>query len=393
MSECEYAKFQQQLVVFWKYFFTEPNLFQGHLVSAQCFFHRVLAGEPVLQVLVECDVRQMYPFSSDFPYRSTQGLRVVNRYSRDNVQVHDHYLSARFHALTAQITHDYRGSFIDQLRCTHFLGMAGNETLLLYPSQHRRLQQERITGIAGEIRTIQTGFGDFRFNAPTPANLPSLLALYANRIETLLTQVDEDSIYDLVSFAQYYFALLHPFYERCGRTSEELMYLLFTRIGFGWRYICANGDRSSALANERMYLLNHNVEDFNRRIALCFALPTENIQKTPDIYRLLTATYCADQYQAAYATEGIRPFYYSHPVTGIMAAYYFLMEALLLDEIMNFHLEEPYPHIRQLGRHLREAGAKEYSGTPLPSGSLDNLQRILASLADRPHAEEQYAHG
>lgn len=383
MGESVCAASPQQLMAFWQYFLSVSEQFQGHLVSARCFFQRVLAGESPALVMAECDVRQVYPLHSGFPYRATQGLRIANQYSREGAQRHDCFLSARFHALRVQITDDYRESFIDQLRCAHFLGMAGNETLLLYPSQQRRLQQEQVAGIAGEIRSIQTGFGDYRFNAPTPTNLHPLLALYAQRVEVLLEQADEDSVHDLVSFAQYYFALLHPFYERCGRTSEELMYLLFTRLGFGWRYICASGDRSSALAHERMHLLNDCVEDFNRRIALCFTLAPDGIHKTPDIYRALTAAYFADQYQTVYAMEGPRPFYYSHPMASIMTAYYFLMEALLLDEIMEFRLEQPYPHIRQLGQHLREAGATEYHGTGLPTGTLGSLQAVLTSLADR----------
>lgn len=383
MSACECAASQQQLMAFWQVFFADPGQFQGRLVSAMCFFRRVFAGDPIPQVLAECDVRQVYPLHSGFPFRSGHGLRLANQYSRDGVREHDQFLSARFHALAAQIADDYRGSFIDQLRCTHFLGMAGNEALLLYPSQQRRLQQEQVAGIAGEIRTIQTGFGDYRFNAPTPASLCPLLALYARQVETLLAQADGDNVHDLVSFAQYYFALLHPFYERCGRTSEELIYLLFQRLGFGWRYISASGDRSSALANERMQLLNCCVESFNRRIAACFALPDSSIRKTPDIYRALTAAYCADQYPAAYATEGERPFYYNHPVGGIMAAYHCLMEAMLLDEIMGFCLEQPYPHIRQLGQHLRVAGAAEYSGGALPAVTFGNsLQAVLAGLSD-----------
>ena len=236
--------------------------------------------------------------------------------------------------------------------------------------------------IAGEVRSIQAGFGDFRFNAPTPTTLPALLAVYTQKVESLLDEVDECSIHNLVSFAQYYFALLHPFYERCGRTSEELMYLLFERVGFGWRYISATGDRSSASAHERMTLINYYAEQFNRKIAYHFALDTTTIHKTPDIYRALTACYFPERYATVYAEEQLRPFYYSHPIAEIIHAYHFLMEGLLFDELRNFSLKNCYPHIASLGNHLRETGQKTYqASTAFPQREC-GLHRVLSGMAE-----------
>ncbi|HRJ52819.1 MAG TPA: Fic family protein [Candidatus Thiothrix moscowensis] len=376
-------KVRQQLIGFWQTFFAEPAPFAGHLVSASCFFGKLLAGEDSSRLLTECDVRHLYPFHSNFPYQSTSGLKQANCYSPHEARQRDYFLSARFHGLRQQITLDYRGSFIDQLRCIHFLGMAGNESALLYPSQHRRLQDEGVECIAGELRQIQTGFGDYRFNAPTPANLRPLMMVYARKVEALLEQVDNDSVHYLVSFAQYYFALLHPFYERCGRTSEELMYLLFEQLGFGWRYISATGDRSSPLARERMEMINHCVEAFNRTITAHFALSTSDIHKTPDIYRALVAAYFSHQYARIYRTEGKRPFYYTHPIPEVITAYHFLMEALLLDEIAGFDLANPPPPIKQLGLHLRESCETCYQGDILPPNQLGNLQMVLANMTSR----------
>ncbi|WP_287600478.1 hypothetical protein [Thiothrix sp.] len=373
---------RRKFVQFWEVFFQSSAQFRGALVSAHCFFDKVWQGTGLSPALTECDVKHLYPLDSRFPYRSAQGLAVSNCYSRTAVDSRDQFLSARFHALLPQIVAEYRDAFIDQLRCVHFLGMAGNEAMMLYPSQHKRLYAENVQSIAGEVRGIQAGFGDFRFNAPTPANLPPLLAVYANKVESLLQTVDETSIHCLVSFAQYYFALLHPFYERCGRTSEELMYLLFERVGFGWRYISATGDRSSSLAHERMTLINRAAEGFNRKIAGYFGLPSEGIRKTPDIYRAVTAKYFAPQYPGIYADELPRPFYYQHPQQEVIDAYHFLMESLLLDEIMGFSLQQPYPHIMRLGEHLREAGEQVYQGYAMPSAWGRELHSVLAGMAE-----------
>lgn len=370
-----------EFVPFWEAFFQNAQAFSGVLVSARCFFEKIRIGSDIAAALAVCDVRHLYPLQSRFDYRSVVGLTQSNRYSRSAVDSQDLYLSARFHALLPQIVAEYRDTFIDQLRCAHFLGMAGNESVMLYPSQQKRLSTENVHSIAGEVRGIQAGFGDFRFNAPTPENLRPLLVVYANKVESLLAEVDEFSIHYLVSFAQYYFALLHPFYERCGRTSEELMYLLFERVGFGWRYISATGDRSSPLAYERMALINRAAEDFNRKIAQHFGLATQGIRKTPDIYRALTARYFPERYDAIYAEESVRPFYYQHPLAEVLVAYHFLMEALLLDEITGFSLQQPYPHIARLGEHLREAGAEEYHGQTLPVVWKQELHSVLRRLS------------
>ncbi len=383
METDKQADVRRKLMAFWQAFFqdTQHN-FNGVLVSAQCFFNQVWDGISITDAVANCNVRHLYRLHSKFHYRSSSGLNTSNRYSRPAVETQDRFLSARFHALLPEIVAEYRDAFIDQLRCAHFLGMAGHEAIMLYPSQQRRLSAEKVQRIAGEVRSIQAGFGDFRFNAPTPTTLPALLAVYTQKVESLLDEVDECSIHNLVSFAQYYFALLHPFYERCGRTSEELMYLLFERVGFGWRYISATGDRSSASAHERMTLINYYAEQFNRKIAYHFALDTTTIHKTPDIYRALTACYFPERYATVYAEEQLRPFYYSHPIAEIIHAYHFLMEGLLFDELRNFSLKNCYPHIASLGNHLRETGQKTYqASTAFPQREC-GLHRVLSGMAE-----------
>lgn len=375
---------------FWTNFFLDPNPYDGVLVSAKCFFGKVPEAthweekQSFTEWIHQCDVRETHPFTSHFPYRSPQELTDENYYSYHQVVEHDHYLSDRFHVLIPQIVTEYNQSFIDQLRCIHFMGMAGNEAMMLYPSQTRRLRSERVTRIAGEIRDIQAGFGDYRFNAPRTGNLHVLLAAYARKIAALLKQVDDDSIYNLVSFAQYYFTILHPFYERCGRTSEDLMYLLFEQAGIDKRYISCTGNRTSPLAKERMALINHAAEAFNQKIAWHFGLDPEEIHKTPDLYRALTACYFPDEFDEVYASEPPRPFYYAHPLAGIVPAYHFLMESLLFDEINDFTLDNPPDHILQLGCHLRESGQPHYAHQTHWDWVETKLSDVLDNLLGKP---------
>ena len=349
---------------FWTHFFLDASPYTGVLVSANCFFSKLLgqfSEQTAVTWLQQCDVRSTYAFTSHFSYQSNDYITGENHYSHTSVTEQDHYLSDRFHVLVPQIVSQYSQSFIDQLRCIHFLGMAGNEAIMLYPSQTRRLMLERVTRIAGEIRDIPAGFGDFRFNAPRSGNLQVLLSAYTRKVSELLSSVDDSSICNLVSFAQYYFALLHPFYERCGRTSEDLMYLLFEQAGVNKRYISCSGNRNSSLAKERMDIINQTAEEFNRKIALQFGLEPDGISKTPDIYQALTKQYFPEQYQSIYAIEQVRPFYYTHPIESLLPAYYFLMEALLFDEIQQFTLTDPPPHIVRLGEHLSKKGQSQYT--------------------------------
>ena len=370
---------------FWREFFKGADCYQGVLVSANCFFGRLQTmqgGETLNDILQCCNIRELYPFISYFKFHSVNEATVKNHYSVNKVSEFDQFLSDRFHRLIPQIVNYYKNSFIDQLRCIHFLGMAGNESIMLYPSQTKRLQNEKVKRIAGEIRNIPSGFGEFRFHAPSVHNLPVLLSVYTKQIDHLLKQANKSNIYYLVSFAQYYFAVLHPFYERCGRTSEDLMYLIFEQAGIAKRYISCTGSRSSSIAYERMELINHAVEDFNRRIALGFGLDTGGISKTPDIYRFLTLLYFPEYFETVYANITARPFYYNHPITSIILAYYFLMEALLVDELMAFDLNHPSAHIMRLGDHLRENGAKEYCYHSDNHTMPLNLQDILSGLSD-----------
>lgn len=373
-----------KLPIFWSHFFQDARPFSGKLVSAKSFLSQLDIEAPLHSITQQQDIRHLYPLNSHFHFHSSGTVDACSQHNQDNVKSFDTHSSNRFHNLTPQIVDQYRDSFVDQLRCTHFIGMAGKESTLLMPSQQRRLKSENVQRIAGEIRNIQTGFGGYRFNAPQPHNLRPLMALFENKVHALLAEADESSIHYLASYAQYYFIMLHPFYERCGRTSEELMYLLFEQTGFGWRYISSKGNRSSKRAFKRTDLINQAAEGFNRRIASYFGLDSHTIKKTPDIYRAMTATYFPERYDEIYAKETPKPFYYKHPIPEVIEAYYFMMEALLLDEIAEFSLDNPYPHIKQLGLHLRDKGKRKYKGDIPKSQPAENLQSLLYKISDVP---------
>lgn len=274
-------------------------------------------------------------------------------------------LNDDFHRSIPKIIRDHP-KFIDQLKYLHFSAMNGNEAIMLGHGQKKRLEREKIKSIAGEIRTIQTGFSHHKFNSPRPEHLEFLLAVFTEKVEGLIDEVDEDTIYDFVSFAQYYFLMLHPVYERCGRISEELMYLLFEQTGEKPRYISNSGDRESTLTQERTLLLDDVVFDFNRRVASYLDLDTSDVKKTPDIYREITRKYFPEQFEEIYGENGYKPkgytdLYYTHPIPKVIEIYYLVMEALLFDDMNDFDPKNPQDHIKVLGDHLREKGFTEYT--------------------------------
>ena len=162
------------------------------------------------------------------------------------------------------------------------------------------------------------------------------------------------------------------------------MYLLFERAGISKRYISNTGNRSSSLARERMTIINQEAEAFNQKIALSFGLAQEKTYKTPDIYQALTATYFPKQFNSLYTDELARPFYYHHPIPGLLTAYHFMMEALLLDEIDNFTLDNPPAPVIRLGNHLRKKGKSEYDYQSHWSGEDIRLMDILGNLQGAP---------
>jgi len=348
--------------IFWKNFITSLFPVNKIVVSAKSFFPEVKDKKRNLNELVEShNVWTGDEVASIFGEDLEQKILDTNNYDPSVVVERDKQLNDNFHNSVPKIVHE-NPRFIDQIRFAHFQSMAGNEDIMLYPSQTQRLVREGVESIAGKIRTIQVGFGDFRFNAPRVNHLHFLLLTYANKVESLIKEVTTETVYELVSFAQYYFTLLHPFYERCGRTSEELMYLLFYQTHRkSTLYISNTGWRESPLCKERQRIINSAVENFNKRIAVCLGIDEGDIRKTPDIYRAITKKYFPNRFEEIYGEKRDRPFYYTHPILEVLEMYYFAMESLLYDEIVGFDLNCPPSSVLELKTHLKEKGSKEYT--------------------------------
>ncbi|MDP2749592.1 MAG: Fic family protein [Nanoarchaeota archaeon] len=345
------------------------------VVSARSFFSEILDPNQnklgsLAELVKKHNVWHENSLVTHFEGNSNGDALRENNYSPVGVIALGKQLTDRFHMSIPRIIKN-NPMFIDKLRCIHFSNMRGNEDLILYPSQTKRLQEENVSSIAGEIRTIQTGFGEFRFNAPSVDHLEFLLSTYTKKVESLISEVNRDTIYEFVSFAQYYFTALHPFYERCGRTSEELIYVLFEQTDKSQTlYISKTGWRESPLATERMDLINKMIEGFNRKIAAYLGIDTDGadeIVKTPDIYKGLTKKYFSDKFEGIYCVKQDkqdRPFYYTHPIPEVLQMYYFAMESLLFDEMNFFDLKSPLEHITALGTHLKTKGHTEYTYQP-----------------------------
>jgi len=355
---------QNKLSTLWTRILQEEPPLTSVVVSAKTFFQDAVTQTtvPTKELIQKHNVWKDVSFESVIRPIEESEITDENNYSHKEVVALDKKLTDRFHQSISNIIYTYP-KFIDQLRYIHFSNMNGNEDVLLYPSQTKRLVHEGVESIAGQIRTIQTGFGDYRFNGPSVPHLKFLLSQYTEKIEALLPKVPRERMYEFVSFAQYYFALIHPFYERCGRTSEELMYVLFAKhYPDMTRYISKTGWRESPLANERMLLINTCAENFNKRIASTLGLDPEEIIKTPDIYRAMSKYYFPKEADEIYIEGFVNPpFYYNHPLKKVLESYYFTMESMLFDEIKNYTPSTPPPHIVAMGEHLEFKGHKHYT--------------------------------
>lgn len=268
-------------------------------------------------------------------------------------------------------------SFIHQLQILHYIGMHEHENIMLSQAQKNRLFKEKVKKIAGEIRNIQIGFGEYRFNGPSPLKLNFLLKEYETKISEMIKNKKEYSFYDIVSFAQYYFALLHPFYERCGRTSEDLIYLLYEQANFKKRkYISHTSKRNSPLSYERMKLINNDAEKLNKVIGKFMKINTKNITKTPHIYKEIVKKYFNEEYYKYYEIGRKRPYYYTHPIKRIIEVYDFIMTSILHYEITSFNPKEN-KIIKNLSNHLKNKGFNTYYFKRNGNHKLEDLRKII----------------
>jgi hypothetical protein len=96
------------------------------------------------------------------------------------------------------------------------------------------------------------------------------------------------TVYFLANEAQLLFALIHPFWERNGRTSEEFLHLICGMNGVNQLAFCANTDeRYNPVTKERMRLIDGFTMSLLSRIAEKMGLETEDREflHVDDLYR------------------------------------------------------------------------------------------------------------
>lgn len=167
--------------------------------------------------------------------------------------------------------HDF--DVLTQIRLIHRAHMRGNEQYILDPFQARRALVEfpHIKGLGGVTRSrsanrpINVAFGGHIFECPNYKYAPGLLEDLSDKAEELFPKrnahpsINQDSIYYVLSAFQYALALIHPFYEANGRTSEDAMYILWLRrpdLAHTIRFVSKDGQRSGRQVESRLRLIN-----------------------------------------------------------------------------------------------------------------------------------------
>lgn len=173
---------------------------------------------------------------------------------------------------------------LPQIRLVHRAHMRGNEHVLLQPNQARRMLEtsvEKVDRLAGVIRSpqrlsVDVHLGSMNTLCATYAVTPSLMEGLGKAADTLFPldginpAVNEDNIYNVVSAFQYAIAMIHPFYEANGRTSEDTMYALWQRrpdLAHTVRYPSSDGRREGNMVDERDWIINQGATQILRNIA------------------------------------------------------------------------------------------------------------------------------
>lgn len=181
--------------------------------------------------------------------------------------------------------HERGLGILTQIRLIHRAHMRGNEHVLLTPRQAGGILQsgvEKIDRLAGIIRSpeklsLDVHLGSLNTLCATYVATPTLMEGLGRAAETLFPfdeinpAVNEDNIYNVVSAFQYAVAMIHPFYEANGRTSEDTMYALWQRrpdLAHTVRYPSADGSRDGEMVDERDRIINEGATKALRNIAL-----------------------------------------------------------------------------------------------------------------------------
>ncbi len=190
---------------------------------------------------------------------------------------------------------------LTQIRLIHRAHMRGNEEVIISRDQvdgllRHRPQLNRIAGIIRSDGMLNIAIYGMGVLCASYQNTPTLLTALARKGEELFPQdtgnpiVNEDTIYYFASAFQLHLAMIHPFYDANGRTSEDVMYALWQRrpdLGHTKRYISSDGSREGDLVDKRMDIINNEASLLVKKIGLKLGVSEAGAESLTDYNRLL----------------------------------------------------------------------------------------------------------
>lgn len=162
-------------------------------------------------------------------------------------------------------------SFMDQILSIHTAHTLDNEHFILrHTSNPHKAASVVKDGFAGKMRSphfpVELTMNGNLFLAASSGDVPYLMQELVQKAEALFPyegpnpKVNKDTVYHYLSAIQYAFAIIHPFYDANGRTSEDIIYALWLRrpdLHKTLRYISINGQRNSSDVFKRIEALGH----------------------------------------------------------------------------------------------------------------------------------------
>lgn len=187
--------------------------------------------------------------------------------------------------------------FLTQIRLIHAQHLRSNEHIVLSSGQARRVIQDqrkikngRLAGTLRDIENMNLNITLAEGKALCSGfnKVASQMKALNDQIETLFPigeineKITEANIYKYASAVQLLVALIHPFYEGNGRTSEDAMYILFKRrpdLAHLTRYISSDGSRTGDQVESRMELIDDLALRIVKALALNHGIPKEKAEK------------------------------------------------------------------------------------------------------------------
>lgn len=202
--------------------------------------------------------------------------------------------------------HRHNIDVLTQVRLIHRAHMKGNEHYLLYPDQARRVidgvlyTTDRLAGVmrSPQRLSLDICLAGGLVQCASYERTPEFMQAVAVQAEKLFPaqginpNVDEGNIYHFASAFQYIIAIIHPFYEANGRTSEDSMYILWKRradLAQTLRYVSSNGLRNGENVNLRMRIINTGAHNILLNIARELGVEPERLSEINSHSDLMTA--------------------------------------------------------------------------------------------------------